>query len=139
MASAHHRNDTGFSEMQNGIRETFDHLNVSMNAGTFGHHRRNSKSKLQAPFGISAEVRKRKGMGSRTSNRNANLSGSHQVDSLSHAAGAGSGNHPGGLSQNMSSANFAQGMIGTTQGSSLAQHHQHAHQRKKLPIGFLVQ
>ena len=57
VASAHHRNNR-FSEMQSGIKETFDHLNASMTTGTNAH--RGSKSKIiQAPFGIHAEVRKR--------------------------------------------------------------------------------
>ena len=94
--------------MASGAKETFDHLTVSMNTGITTAAHRNSKSKIvQAPFGISAEVRKHAGQGSRSSYKNTNLTGSHNLESSSQPGNLG-------LSQNMSSANFAQG-IGTIQ------------------------
>mmetsp|Transcript_44673 Transcript_44673/g.59264 ORF Transcript_44673/g.59264 Transcript_44673/m.59264 type:complete len:182 (-) Transcript_44673:480-1025(-) len=64
-----------------------------------------------APYGISAEVRMRSNQHSRMSHKNTNVSSSHQFDAKSGPA----------LSHVHSDAKFPGG-----------------HQRKKLPIGFLV-
>ena len=126
VASAHHRNNR-FSD-GGVVRDTatFDHLNASMNAG-------GSKGKMiQTPFGIHAEVRKRKNMGSRTSHTHANVSGSNHLESTSQPGGGRQ------LSQNMSSVNFAQGTMANNTSNSML-NNAPGHQRKKLPIGFLVQ
>ena len=76
-----------------------------------------SKQKLTTPYGIHTEIRKRSHV-SRIANQVTNLSGSQQIDSRSLQ----------GLSINQSAANFS------ASGNVIP--HQN---RKKLPIGFLVQ
>ena len=98
-----------------GNKETFDAMTASIT------NPRKHKS-IHQPFGITAEVRaKRTGLGSRTSNKNTNLSNSNQLDT----------NSVPNLSHNHSSAVF------TNQIASVPSYP--GHQRKKLPIGFLVQ
>ena len=95
-----------------GVKQSYDAM--SSNQGG---------KRLQPPYGIHTEVRKR--LPSRTGLQNQHMTASHQLDSKSMT----------GLSHNYSAGGITTNITGAANTSGTNP----GHQRKKLPIGFLVQ